>query len=160
MEISLTKANAQDVGIIHSMQIKSFMPLLERYQDFETSPANEPIEKIIDRINQPFTDYYIISNESMTVGCIRIVRKENKRYRVSPIFVLPQHQGKGIAQKVFHMVEQIYNDAKVWELDAILQEEGNCYLYEKLGYRKTGKTEIINSKMTLVFYEKHIALQL
>lgn len=31
---------------------------------------------------------------------------------------------------------------------------GNCYLYEKLGYHQTGKTEIINDKMTIVFYEK------
>ena len=35
-----------------------------------------------------------------------------------------------------------------------LQEQKNCYLYEKLGYRKTGKTQIINEKLTLVFYEK------
>lgn len=73
------------------------MPLLERYQDFDTSPANEPIGKIIDRINQPFTDYYIISDEGISIGGIRIVRKENKRYRVSPIFILPEYQGKGIA---------------------------------------------------------------
>ena len=28
-----------------------------------------------------------------------------------------------------------------WELDTILQETGNCYLYEKMGYYQTGKTE-------------------
>ena len=54
------------------------------------------------------------------------------------------------------MVEHIYCDAKTWELDTILQERGNCYLYEKLGFKKTEKTEIINEKMTLVFYEKLI----
>ena len=41
-----------------------------------------------------------------------------------------------------------------WELDTILQEKGNCYLYEKMGYKATVKTEKINDKMTLVFYEK------
>jgi hypothetical protein len=40
------------------------------------------------------------------------------------------------------------------KLDTILQEKDNCYLYEKLGYRQTSKTEIINDKMTIVFYEK------
>ncbi|MEE3499688.1 MAG: N-acetyltransferase, partial [Ruminococcus bromii] len=30
----------------------------------------------------------------------------------------------------------------------------NCYLYEKLGYLQTGKTEQINDRMTIVFYEK------
>ncbi|MFT5875546.1 MAG: hypothetical protein ACI8WT_004539 [Clostridium sp.] len=44
--ISLTKSELKDAGIIHAMQIKSFMPLLKKYQDYETSPVNEPIEKI------------------------------------------------------------------------------------------------------------------
>lgn len=156
MDISLTKAELKDAETIYTIQIKSFMVLLERYQDFETNPGSESIEKIVDRINQPFTDYYIIKSDGIAVGGVRIVKKDNKLYRVSPIFILPEQQGKGIAQKVFQMVEQIYSDAKGWELDTILQEQGNCYLYEKLGYEKTGKTEIINNKMTLVFYEKHL----
>lgn len=54
------------------------------------------------------------------------------------------------------MVEQIYDDAKSWNLGTILQEKGNCYLYEKIGYKKTGATKAINDKMTMVFYEKHL----
>lgn len=40
------------------------------------------------------------------------------------------------------------------DLNTILQEKGNCYLYKKLGYHQTGKTEQVNEKMTIVFYEK------
>ena len=40
------------------------------------------------------------------------------------------------------------------DLNTILQEKGNRYLYEKLGYHQTGKAEQINDKMTIVFYEK------
>ncbi|MDQ7094024.1 GNAT family N-acetyltransferase [Desulfosporosinus sp. PR] len=155
MKISLTKAELKDAGTIHAMQIESFMPLLLRYQDFATSPANEPIEKVITRISQYFTDYYMIKSNGIIVGGIRIVKMDCHRYRISPIFILPEYQGKGIAQIVFQMVENLYCDAKVWELDTLLEERGNCYLYEKLGY-KPGKTRPINSKMTLVFYEKYL----
>lgn len=154
MGISLTKAGLKDVEIIHEMQIKSFMPLLEKYQDYETSPANEPIEKIVNRINQSFTDYYIIKSDDIDVGGVRIVKKNDKHYRVSPIFILPEHQRKRMAQEVFKILEQIYSDAIGWELDTILQEKGNCHLYEKVGYKQTGKTEVINNKLTLVFYKK------
>ena len=154
MEISLSKSDLNEASIIHEMQTKAFMPLLDKYHDFETSPANETLERIISRMNQSFTDYYIIKSSSIAVGAIRIVRKENKTYRVSPIFVLPEYQGKGIAQKVFGLIEDIYNDAQIWELGTILQERGNCYLYEKLGYKRTGKIEVINDRMTIVFYEK------
>lgn len=156
MDITLFKAGLNEAPIIHEMQIKAFMPLFDKYQDYETSPANESVERIIDRLNQSFTDYYIIKISNISVGAIRIVRKENKTYRVSPLFILPEHQGKGIAQKVFSIIEDIYDDAGIWELDTILQEQGNCYLYEKLGYQKTGEIKQINDRMTIVFYEKRL----
>lgn len=154
MNISLIKSESKDAEIIHEMQVKSFMPLLEKYQDYETSPVNEPIEKIIAKINESFTDYYIIKSESVNLGGIRIVKKNDKHYRVSPIFVLPEYQGKKIAQEVFKMLEQIYSDANGWELDTILQEQRNCHLYEKVGYRQTGEIKVINDRLTLVFYKK------
>jgi GNAT superfamily N-acetyltransferase len=154
MNIIFVKAKLEDAECIHAMQVESFMPLLVKYQDLATNPANEPLEKVVARINQSFTDYYIIKNEGISVGGIRIVKMENHRYRVGPIFILPKYQGKGIAQKVFQLIERNYCDAQIWELDTILQEPGNCYLYEKLGYKKTGKTQIVNSRMTLVYYEK------
>ncbi|RTE09649.1 GNAT family N-acetyltransferase [Paenibacillus whitsoniae] len=138
------------------MKVKAFMPLLEKYQDYETSPANETVERIITQINQPFTDYFIIRNFEVAVGGIRVVKKDTKIYRVSPIFIMPEHQGKGIAQKAFALIEEIYDDAKSWELDTIMQEEGNCYLYEKIGYKKTGETKAINDKITIVSYKKHL----
>lgn len=32
--------------------------------------------------------------------------------------------------------------------------EGNCHLYEKMGFRRTGGEKVINNKMTLINYEK------
>ena len=156
MNITLVKAGLEDAKVLYDMQIESFMPLLAKYQDFETSPANEPIEKIINRINQSFTDYYIIKKDSINVGGIRIIKGSNNINSVGPLFILSEYQGKGIAQKVFRMIEQKYKDAKKWELHTILQESGNCYLYEKLGYKKTGENEIINNLLTLVLYEKFL----
>lgn len=156
MELSLFKAGLNEASMIHEMQIEAFMPLLKKYQDYETSPANETVERIIDRLKQSFTDYYTINNSNVPIGAIRTVRKDNSTFRVSPVFILPEHRGKGFGQKVFSMIEDIYNDAVVWELDTILQEQGNCYLYEKLGYQKTGETKEINEKMTIVYYEKRL----
>lgn len=51
------------------------------------------------------------------------------------------------------MVEEIHGISN-WELDTILHEEANCYLYEKMRYRKAEKMEKINERMTLVFYRK------
>ena len=156
MNITLIKSGIDDANTIHQMQVQAFTPLLHKYLDYETSPANETVDRIVERINQSFTDYYIIKESNTPVGAIRVVRRDNNRFRVSPIFILPQFQGKGIAQFVFELIENHYKEAKVWELDTILQEKGNCYLYEKLGYTKTGKKVEINQLMTLVYYQKEM----
>lgn len=155
MEVKLLRANLGDVKEIHVMQIKSFKKLLDKYKDFDTSPGNESVEKIEARLKQDFTFYYFICIGQQKVGAIRIVdHKENRRNkRISPIFILPEFQGKGIAQEAIRLCEKIHGKEK-WELDTILQESRNCHLYEKMGYVQTGKTEVINEKLTLVFYLK------
>lgn len=155
MEVKLIRATVKDAELILKMQIESFADLLEKYQDFETSPANETIEKVLWRLEQESTYFYLIQVDTEIVGAIRIVdnKDNNIRKRISPIFVLPKFRNKGIAQKAILKAEEIHGD-KNWSLDTILQEKGNCYLYEKMGYRNTGKTEQINDKLTLVFYEK------
>lgn len=155
MEIKLLRANIDDAKELHSMQIETFRELLDKYQDFDINPGNESLEKIEMRLKQHFTYFYFICIDFQKAGAIRIVNKKeaDKKKRISPLFILPKFQGQGIAQKAIQLCEEIHGK-KEWSLETILQEQKNCYLYEKLGYRKTGKTQIINEKLTLVFYEK------
>ncbi len=155
MEVTLLRANVGDAKELHAMQVEAFKELLEKYQDFDTSPANENMDKVEVRLKQDFTYYYFICIGQQKVGAIRIIdEKENrKNKRISPIFILPEFQGKGIAQKAIRLCEEMHGDGN-WELDTILQEPKNCHLYEKMGYRQTGKTRAINDRLTLIFYEK------
>ena len=152
--MELIRASAKDAQQLWEMQVKSFQRLLDKYQDYETNPANELIEKVVARLEQKETYYYFICLGDVKVGAIRVVyfhTEQNKR--ISPLFVLPEYQNQGIAQSAIKMCEEIHG-SDGWELSTILQEKGNCHLYEKLGYRKLDKQEIINDNMTLVFYEK------
>ncbi len=154
MNIKLIRATIEDSKELWQMQLESFQSLLDKYQDYDTNPASEPIDKIIYRLKQEETYYYFICKDDAKVGAIRVIDfKSDGNKRISPIFILPQYQNKGIAQIAMQLCEQLHGSEN-WELDTILQEEGNCYLYEKMGYHRTGKTEAINDKLTLVFYEK------
>ena len=154
MRISLNKASMRDAEAIHQLQVGSFLPLLRKYRDYETNPANEDVERIIDRLKQPHTTYYFIILDGTRIGAIRIIyNDETRRARISPMFIVPEHQGKGYGQDAMALVEGVV-DAKCWELETILQEEGNCYFYEKMGYRRTGATQEVNDRMTIVSFEK------
>ena len=154
MDIQLIKATVKDAEQIWTMQTESFAELLDRYQDFETSPACEPIDKVICRLEQSNTYYYFIKADEKIAGAIRVVDNSDGSWkRISPLFILPEFRNQGIAQKAIEKAEAIHGNTG-WSLDTILQEKGNCHLYEKMGYRQTGETKIINEKMTLVFYRK------
>ena len=155
MKIELIRASLKDTKEIWKMQVKSFKNLLDKYQDFETNPASETILNVEMRLKQNFTFFYFIFIDNKKVGAIRVVdyKEKNKNKRISPLFILPEYRNKGIAQSVIKICEEIHGNTN-WELSTILEEKGNCYLYEKLGYHSTGKTQVINDRLTLIFYHK------
>ena len=155
MKVKLTRVGVEKAELIWKMQVEAFSELYEKYQDMDTSPATEPVEKVMTRLQQPFTYYYLIEWKENIVGAIRVVDKkeEGKAKRISPIFIMEKYRNQGIAQEAIEEAERIHGSEN-WELDTILEEAGNCYLYEKVGYQKTGEMEKINDRLTLVFYKK------
>lgn len=155
MSVTLRKVTAEDIETIWKMQVAAFAELLEKYQDYDMSPAAEGADKIRARFEQPWTTYFFIEAEGKDVGAIRVVdKKDGSRKRISPLWIMKEFRGKGYAQDAIRAVEAIYGEDN-WCLDTILQEEGNLHLYEKMGYRRTGQIEHINERMDIVFYEKN-----
>lgn len=152
----LNKANINDCKEIHDMQVTAFKELFDKYQDIQTNPGAETIEQVIQRMQQDNSDYYFITLDSQHIGVIRILRLDRTTSRVSPMFILPNYQGKGYAQQVIKKIETMYPMTDIWELDTIKQEFKLCHLYEKMGYVPTGQEKTIQDGMTIVFYEKHL----
>ena len=153
MVISLRKATYEDCPLLHGIQVRSFIGLLQKYNDFDSNPAAESLDRIQQRFQQPYTDYYLICAGDETVGMLRVCNF-GINCRLSPICILPEYRGMGYARQAIHIMEKLYPEAIQWQLDTILQEEHLCRLYESLGYRKTGKVEAVKDGMDLVFYEK------
>ena len=155
MQIKLLRAGLCDAEIIWRMQVRAFAPLLEKYRDFGVNPASETLERVQKRLAQKETYYYFIAAEGKHVGAIRVYDPQDgvSFKRISPLFVLPEYQGKGFAQAAIKAAECIHGEDN-WTLETVEQEAGNCRLYEKMGYRQTGVRRIVNERMTLVDYEK------
>ena len=156
MKITLERAIEVDAESIFNIQVQAFMPLLEKYKDYETNPANETVDKVITRINNPYGTVYKILVGDILAGAISVYWKKQTQFWISPLFILPTYQGKGIAQKVMLLIEEMFSQATSWELATILEEERNCYLYEKMGYTKTGVRKKLNDHTTLVYYIKTV----
>lgn len=155
MDVRLIRAGVGDAQRLWRMQAEAFAEMYDRYQDAETSPAAEPADRTIRRLEHPFTYYYYIQADDVIVGAVRAIdaKDPERSKRISPLFIMPPFRNRGIAQQALLEAERIHGSTG-WELETISQEAGSCHLYEKMGYRRTGKTTAINDKMTLVCYKK------
>lgn len=157
--VDLTLATEKDAELLHKLQTEAFMPLYEKYHDNETSPVKETLERIKEKIAEQTSEFYIIFFEGEPVGGIRICSCKDKVIyndirRISPVFIIPEYQNRGIAQRVIQKVFDLYPETITWRLDTIKQEKGNCHLYEKCGFVRTGEEHAVNEQMTLIHYEK------
>ncbi|MRX73941.1 GNAT family N-acetyltransferase [Bacillus lacus] len=154
--IRLEKANEGDAEAIFQIQLQAFKPLLDKYQDHDTNPGNESIDRVFKRIHNPNGAFYKIIADETLAGAICVYWKEGCQFWISPMFISPEFQGKGIGQRAITLVENEYQQAVTWELATIQEEERNCYLYEKMGYVTTEVRKKLNERTTLVFYKKTV----
>lgn len=105
--MKLIRANIQDAENLWKMQIAAFQDLYAKYQDPETSPATETLEKTMTRLEQPYTYYYYIKVEDCIVGAMRVIdHKEDGKYKfLSPIFIM---------NKITPEIMKTLNDKPSW----------------------------------------------
>ena len=156
MEIRLKTACTEDAPRLNEMQKRTFLPLSQKYNDVEGSPAFETVDRTLERITSPGCTCHILLADECYAGMLCVRRIGNGMYKISPVFVLPEFQNRGIAQKAFSLLDSLYPDAELWRLSTIREEARNCHLYEKLGYVKTGLERKINDQMTIIGYERRV----
>lgn len=153
--IRLKPATLSDAEALHRMQVTAFAPLLEKYNDFAISPAAETVARVREKIAGQDSAYYFILVGGAAVGGIRVVdhRDPNRRKVISPLFIMAEYRNRGYAYQAVLEAERLHG-GHGWALDTIAEEPGNCHLYEKLGYRRTGKAQRVRPNMTIIDYEK------
>lgn len=158
MTITLEKADISDAREIYDLQIESFKALLNKYQDFDYSPGAEKPERTVQRLMEPITDFYFISLDGKHIGALRVCDFDSL-CKLKQIFILPQYQGHGYAQRAMLIAETRYPGAVRWELDTILQEEKLCYLYEKWVMKRPVRSYVLRTEWILCFMPKENILK-
>ena len=77
-ELKLIRIDVESAEELWKMQVEAFSSLYEKYQDTDTSPAAEKLDKIQMRLNQPFTYFYFIVVDGKKAGAIRVIDKKRQ----------------------------------------------------------------------------------
>ncbi|MGX8238696.1 GNAT family N-acetyltransferase [Exiguobacterium undae] len=155
--IHLEPATDSDALALFELQVAAFSPLLKKYQDYDTNPANETIDRVYARIHHPTSTFLKIIADGQLVGAICIRWKEDVHFRISPLFLAPEAQGNGFAKQAMLLAEACYPQAETWELSSLFEETKTCQLYEKMGYVETGVRKPLTANATLIQYQKIMA---
>ena len=67
MDLKLIEATESDMKEIWKMQVEAFKDLLEKYKDYDMSPATESYENILNKYNQSWTKYFFIVKDRIKV---------------------------------------------------------------------------------------------
>lgn len=148
-DIKISKAETGDAEGIQHLTIESSKGMYElcgwspkEIEDhFPTVKTKEAIERLGKNIAN-FTEediLFVAKDESgKIVGGCYAERQEYKN-RVEALYVLPEFQGLGLAQKLYNKVHEQLNADKDSYLDVFLLNSKAINFYKKQGFSETGK---------------------
>lgn len=131
--IDIRDASVGDAAEILAIQKIAFHGQAVLYNDFALPPLVQTLEELI----QDFKTHAFLKAlyNGKIVGSVR-GRGEGDTCFISRLVVHPDHQNKGIGQKLMHAIESKFSNARRYELFTGQKSEKNLALYRKLGYSK------------------------
>ena len=91
--IELKLVTEGEAESLHRLQVEAFMPINEKYQDDDTSPAKESLKRVTEKIIEENSDFYFIVFRGEKVGGVRVRWHQGKKVYenvnwISPIFII------------------------------------------------------------------------
>lgn len=92
MEIKIQRTTINEAEVLLDVQREAFKEDLDKYQDYDTSPATEPIEKLIRKINNSF--HYTIFQENTIIGGIEVRKVSETQFYLNRVYLSPNFQNQ------------------------------------------------------------------
>lgn len=153
MNLTIKRTKEVEARRLLEIQTEAFAEDLKRYEDYDTNPVNESIERLLWKI-AAFIHYTIWLGDEIIGGADVRDLQENK-YRLNRIFLSNEYQNKGLGSKIMELIESEFPSANEWSLDTPYLNTRNHHFYEKLGYKKVGQHQI-SAKLLLIDYVKKV----
>jgi GNAT superfamily N-acetyltransferase len=149
--LSIKRVGQNEAEVLHNIQNEAFQEDLVSYQDFETNPACESIDQMLYKINAH--DYYAIYFQDQIIGGVAVQKRADYEHRISPMYLSPSYQNKGLGTQIVNSIFLLYPDARLWSLSTPKPSLRNGHFYEKFGFISVGE-QCINERLTLTHYQK------
>lgn len=148
--VIISRANLKDIPEILALQKIAYRSEAELYGDDSVPALSQTLEDITAAFNR-MTFLKAVVNGKI-IGSIRGYRDGDMAH-ISRVIVHPYFQGKGLATRLIHQIEQEFEDVRIFEAFTGHQSAQNLHLYGKLGYRQV-RTEPFTQTVNWVYLQK------
>ncbi len=154
--LSIKKSLIEDIPALKDTAKKSFAQAgIDDFGDETIMPPGVSDGKIIDNLLEKYTTF-TLRWEKEIVGGIGFELKESTDHFLHLLWIVPEHQKKGIGRKAMEFLENTNPDTNSWNLETPQTSERNVKFYEGLGYKEVGQQSFENSKVVLIEYRKEM----
>lgn len=130
--MKIQKAKIKDAEKILTLQKLAYQSEAILNNDFNIPP----LKQTLDEMRNQFTEYVILKavEDNKIIGSVRAYEKDSACF-IERLFVHPDKQNHGVGAMLMESIENIFKDAKRFELATSSKSKRNIYLYEKFGYK-------------------------
>ncbi len=96
------------------------------------------LQKELEHPSDPTETILVAKENNAVVGAIRIIRRDNKN-QLQAIYVLPDHQGKGIGSKLWEAAQNSLDKDKETYVEVANYNQSAIDFYHRLGFVDTGR---------------------
>lgn len=146
----IEKAVTADAEEILSLQKLAYQAEAEIYDDFTIPPLKQTLEEI--RKDFEAQVFLKAVENGRIIGSVRAFVREGTCH-VGRLIVHPDFQNRGIGKQLMGSIEEVFKEARRFEIFTGHRSERNLYLYRKLGYRPFNSVKA-NETLILVYLEK------
>ena len=113
-------------------------------------PGYDSVEDTIEGIKSNI--YYRITLNDKTIGSFWLHKINDAHFELEDFVIHPDYQNKGYGKEGLILMEKKHPEIKTWSLGTPHYSTKNQYLYKKMGYKQTGKSD----DNFLILYEKKV----
>lgn len=148
---SIEQATGRDLDGILRLQKRAFHGQALIYSDFRLPSLTQSPDDLQREFREKII--YKLELDGALIGSVRCFLQEETLH-IEKLMVDPLLQNRGIGTGIMQQLEALYSPVvKRFRLSTGHKSSRNLHLYNKLGYRETGR-EPLNAGCTLVHLEK------
>ena len=148
--MEILQAGNDDCIEILNLQKIAYKQEAEIYNDYGIQPLTQSISELENEFKNSLVLKCI--EQDKIIGSVRAYEMDKTCF-IGKLMVHPDKQNSGIGKELMLRIQEMFPDAKRFELFTGEKSLKNIHIYEKLGY-KIFKKKKVSDNVSVVFLEK------